>query len=197
MMSGTRLEDHQAPILKHRLTVADFHKMGEAGIFGEHERVELIEGELFDMPPIGSGHAGVVMIVIRLLSRAVGDLAIVGAQTPIVLGDESEPQPDIVLLKPRDDFYTRSHPTPEDVLLLVEVADSSTYYDRSVKIPLYARYRIPEVWLIDLPQKRLEVYRKPQPEYAEYQCLEQHHAGVVSPELLPNVALNVADLFVS
>lgn len=197
VMSGIRVEDHKPPITKHRLTVADFHKMGEAGIFGEDARVELIEGELFDMPPIGSGHAGVVMIFIYLLTHATGDLAIVGAQTPIVLGEESEPQPDIVLLKPRDDFYTRSHPTPEDVLLLIEVADSSIYYDRSVKIPLYARYRIPKVWLIDLPQKRLEVYRRPQPAYAEYQCIEQYHQGTVSPELLPNVTINIADLFIS
>src|SRR5262245_40029466 len=108
--------DDKLCAFKHRLTVADYHKMGEAGIFDEDARVELIEGELFDMPPIGSGHAGVVMIFIHLFTRAVGDLAIVGAQTPIVLGAESEPQPDILLLKPRDDFYTRSHPTPGDVL---------------------------------------------------------------------------------
>jgi Uma2 family endonuclease len=147
------------------------------------------------MPPIGSGHAGVVMIFIHLFTRAVGDLAIVGAQTPIVLGAESEPQPDIVLLKPRDDFYTRSHPTPEDVLLLIEVADSSTYYDRSIKIPLYARYRVPEAWLIDLPHKRLEVYGNPMPEHAAYQRFEQYYEGTVSPQLLPNVTIRVADFF--
>jgi Uma2 family endonuclease len=123
VMSDPNGADDTLCAFKHRLTVADYHKMGEAGIFDEDARVELIEGELFDMPPIGSGHAGVVMIFIRLFTRAVGDLAIVGAQTPIVLGAESEPQPDILLLKPRDDFYTRSHPTPEDVLLLIEVAD--------------------------------------------------------------------------
>jgi Uma2 family endonuclease len=196
-MRGIDIEDHKDLILKHRLTIEDFHKMGEAGIFTEDARVELIEGELFDMPPIGSGHAGLVMMLIRLLTRAVGDLALVGAQTPIVLGEESEPQPDIVLLKPRDDYYRRSHPGPDDVLLLIEVTDTSAHYDRSVKIPLYARYRIPEVWLIDLPHKRLEVYRHPQPEYAAYQRLEQYHDGTVSPELLPNVTLNVADLFIA
>jgi Uma2 family endonuclease len=192
---STFVEDSIPPMLKHRLTVRDFHKMGEAGIFDEDARVELIEGELFDMPPIGSGHAGVVMLFIHLFTRAIGELAIVGAQTPIVLGEESEPQPDIVLLKSRDDFYRRSHPTPEDVLLLIEVADSSTYYDRSIKIPLYARYRIPEVWLIDLPHKRLEVYRNPKPEYAVYQRLEQYYEGSVSPQLLPDVTISIADLF--
>jgi len=192
---GLDLEDDKLSIRKHCLTVADFHKMGEVGIFTEDARVELIEGELFDMPPIGSGHASVVMIFIHLLTRAVGDLAIVGAQTPIVLGEESEPQPDILLLKPRDDFYASSHPTPEDVLLLIEVADSSTYYDRSIKVPLYARYGIAEAWLIDLPHRRLEVYRTPKPEHAVYQHLEQHYEGSVSPQLLPNVTISVADLF--
>jgi Uma2 family endonuclease len=194
-MLGLDIEDHKLSVRKHRLNVADFHKMGEAGIFTEDARVELIEGELFDMPPIGSGHASVVMIFIHLLTRAVGDLAIVGAQTPIVLGEESEPQPDILLLKPRDDFYASSHPTPEDVLLLIEVADSSTYYDRSIKVPLYARYGIAEAWLIDLPHRRLEVYRTPKPEHAVYQHLEQHYEGSVSPQLLPNVTISVADLF--
>jgi Uma2 family endonuclease len=192
---GIDLEDDKLSVRKHRLTVADFHKMGEAGIFAQDARVELIEGELFDMPPIGSGHAGMVMILIHLLTRAVGDLAIVGAQTPVVLGEESEPQPDSLLLKPRDDFYRRSHPTPEDVLLLIEVADSSTYYDRSIKMPLYARYGVAEAWLIDLPHKRLEVYRTPKSEHAVYQHLEQHYEGSVSPQLLPNVTISVADLF--
>ena len=195
VMSGPNGEDDKRFALKHRLTVADFHKMGDAGIFHEDARVELIEGELFDMPPIGSGHAGTVMIFIHLLARAVGDLAIVGAQTPIVLGEESEPQPDIVLLKPRDDFYTRSHPMPEDVLLLIEVADSSTYYDRSIKIPLYAHHGVPEAWLIDLPHKRLELYRHPMPEHKTYQHVEPYHEGTVSPQLLPNVTIRVADLF--
>jgi Uma2 family endonuclease len=110
VMNGLDVEGAKLSIHKHRLTVADFHKMGEAGIFNEDARVELIEGELFDMPPIGSGHAGVVMIFIHLFTRAIEDLAIVGAQTPIVLGEESEPQPDIVLLKSRDDFYRSTAP---------------------------------------------------------------------------------------
>ena len=195
VMDSRGVEDDKLPIIKHRLTVADYHKMGEAGIFDEDARVELIDGELFDMPPIGSGHAGVVKILIHIFSRAVGALALVDVQNPVSLGDNSEPQPDITLLKPRDDFYTRSHPTPEDVLLLIEVADSSTYYDRSIKIPLYARYRIPEVWLMDLPHKRLEVYRNPMPDYAAYQRLEQYYEGTVSPQWLPNVTIRVADLF--
>jgi Uma2 family endonuclease len=195
VMYGMEIDDEKLPILKHHLTVADYHKMGEAGIFKEDARVELINGELFDMPPIGSGHSGIVRILIHIFSRVVGALALVDVQNPVVLGDDSEPQPDIALLKPRDDFYTRSHPTPEDVLLLIEVADSSTYYDRSIKIPLYARYRIPEVWLIDLPHKRLEVYRSPNTEHAVYQRFEQYYDGTVSPQLLPDVTISIADLF--
>jgi Uma2 family endonuclease len=195
VMYGVDLENDKLPILKHRLKVADYHKMGEAGIFDEDARVELIDGELFDMPPIGSGHSGVVRILIHIFSRAVGVLALVDVQNPVVLGDDSEPQPDIALLKPRDDFYTKSHPTPEDVLLLIEVADSSTYYDRSIKVPLYARYRIPEVWLIDLPHKRLEVYRSPNPEHAVYQRFEQYYEGTVSPQLLTDVTISIGDLF--
>ena len=113
----------------------------------------------------------------------------------MVLGDDSEPQPDIAILKPRDDFYTKSHPTSEDVLLLIEVADSTTYYDRSIKVPLYARYRISEVWLIDLPHKRLEVYRNPNPQHAVYQRFEQYYEGMVSPQQLPDVTISIADLF--
>jgi Uma2 family endonuclease len=100
-----------------------------------------------------------------------------------------------MLLKPRDDFYTRSHPGPDDVLLLIEVADTSAHYDRTVKIPLYAQHGIPEVWLLDLPPKRLEIYRTPRAEHAAYLYAEQHFDGAVSPGLLPSVRLDVADLF--
>lgn len=182
---------------RHRLTVEDFHRMGEAGILRDDARVELIEGELVDMPPIGSEHAGAVMILIHILTRAVGEAAIVNAQNPVVLSADSEPQPDLMLLKPRDDFYTRSHPRPSDVLVLIEVADTSAHYDRTVKIPLYAHHGIPEVWLLDLPHKRLEVYRTPRPEHAAYQHAEQHGDGTVSPLLLPSVAIDVMHLFIS
>jgi len=190
------VEEHKAPLSRHRLTVADVHKMAEVGILAQEARVELLEGELIDMPPIGSLHAGMVKFLLRLFTLAVGDTAIVDAQNPVVLDEHSEPQPDIAVLKPRADFYTKSHPGPEDVLLLIEVADSSAHYDRSVKIPLYARANITEVWLVDLPQKRLEVYRLPRPEYADYQRIEHCRDGTVSPEKLPGVAVSVTDLLI-
>lgn len=146
---------------RHRLTTADYHKMGAAGIFGPADRVELIEGGIIDMAPIGSAHAGVVALLNNLLVPAVTGKAIVNVQNPIVLGDHSEPQPDLTVLKPRPDFYRDSHPTPTDLILLIEVAETSLDFDRQIKLPLYARYSVPEVWLVDLQQKALTIHRAP------------------------------------
>jgi hypothetical protein len=148
-------------VAPHRFTVHDFHRMGESGILTETDRVELIEGEIVEMTPIGARHASTVKRLIHLFSRHLGEQGIVGAQDPIVLGDLSEPQPDIVVLRPRQDFYAAGHPGPGDVFLLVEVADTSQTYDRRVKLPLYARHGIPELWIVDLAAEVIEVYREP------------------------------------
>lgn len=188
-------EEHAVQLSRHRLTVKEFHAMGEVGILGEDDRVELIEGELIDMTPIGSKHAGSVLQLNRLFNRIADDRAYVAMQNPVILGDHSEPEPDIALLKPRADFYKTSHPTADDVLLIVEVADTSLAYDREVKIPLYARYGIPEVWVIDLNAKCLEIYKMPQPKFSEYRRLEKFHNGTVAPESLPVSVIQVEDLF--
>ena len=133
--------------------------MGEVGIFTEDDRVELIEGEIIQMTPIGSPHAGRVARLNHVLMTAVGDRAIVQVQNPVILSPETEPQPDLMLLRPREDFYTGGHPQPKDVLLLIEVAHSSLNYDRNRKIPLYAAHGIPEVWLVDVDGARLIVFR--------------------------------------
>lgn len=151
-------------IRRHRLTVADYHRMGEAGILTEDQRVELIEGEIVDMSPMGSRHAGIVKLLNRILAQAVGDLAIVSIQDPVRLSDFSEPEPDIALLRPRPDFYVKSHPGPRDVLLLIEVADASVRYDRDVKLPLYARHGIAEVWLVDLEGGKITLHTQPEGE---------------------------------
>jgi len=143
-------------------TVDDYHRMGETGILREVDRVELIEGEIVAMPPIGSPHGGGVKHLIRLLTSAVGERAIVAAQDPIMLRPRSEPQPDLALLRPRVDFYAGSHPTAADVLLLIEVADSSLHYDLHVKVPLYARQDIAEVWVVDLAHRKVLRFRQPQ-----------------------------------
>lgn len=135
--------------------------MGKAGVFHVDDRVELINGEIVDMTPIGSRHASVVARLSRSLTWTVGDAALVWTQNPVVLGEASETQPDIALLRPRSDFYAGAHPRPADVLLLIEVADTSMRYDREVKIPLYARHSIPEVWLVDLGRASIAAYRDP------------------------------------
>jgi Uma2 family endonuclease len=178
----------------HLLTVDDYHKMGQAGILREDDRVELIEGELIDMSPIGSDHAGMVMQLIAVLSPAVSGRAIVSPQNPVRLGAHSEPQPDIAILRYRPGFYRASHPQPEDVLLLIEVADTTIHYDRDVKIPLYARHGIPEVWLIDLQQERVEIYLQPSSD-GYRQTLRPAKDGRISPSLLPDVSLLIADLW--
>jgi Uma2 family endonuclease len=179
---------------RHRLTVSDYHRMAEAGILHEDARVELIEGEIIDMSPIGSIHAGTVRQLSRLLERAVGEAAIVSAQNLIVLDDHSEPEPDIALLRPRADFYKSSHPRPGDVLLIIEVAEFSLRYDRDVKIPLYARHKIAEAWLIDVENGHLTIFL--QPAGGVYQdILTPKSLATVVPSLLPGATLNLTELF--
>jgi Uma2 family endonuclease len=150
-----------APIARHRFTVDEYHRMGEAGIFGKDDRIELIEGEIIEMSPIGSPHAARVKRVNRLLVRRLGTRAIVQVQDPVVLSQLSEPQPDLAVVKARADFYAAGHPQPPDVLLIVEVADSSRVFDRNVKAPLYARAGVPELWVVDVIDAVVDVYRKP------------------------------------
>lgn len=181
-------------LMRHRLTVGDYNRMGEVGILHEDSRVELIEGEIIDMAPIGSSHAGTVSQLSRLLERAVGNHAIVWTQNPIILGEHSEPEPDIALLRPRHDFYKTSHPRPQDVRLIVEVAESPLRYDRDIKIPLYARHAIPEVWLVDLAANQLRLFRRP--EGRAYQdVVVPTSLSALAPALLPEMLLNLSDLF--
>ncbi|MBI3330055.1 MAG: Uma2 family endonuclease, partial [Nitrospinae bacterium] len=152
-------------LITHRFTAKDYHRMAEAGILDEDDRVELLEGEIIEMAPIGPGHAGGVNRLLNtLLPLQLERKAIVSVQNPIRLGEYSEPQPDMALLKPRPDFYTQGHPDPQDVFLVVEVMESSADYDREVKVPLYARFGISETWLLDREQGLIEVYREPGPE---------------------------------
>ena len=145
----------------HRFTIEDFHRMAEAGILSETDRVELLHGEIVEMTPIHSRHAAGVDRLARLFFETAGKRAHIRIQNPIRIPDHSEPQPDLVLARLRDDDYAGSHPGPGDVLLLVEVSDTTAGYDREVKIPLYAAAGIPEVWLVDLPGRAVEVYQDP------------------------------------
>ena len=181
---------------RHRLTVADYYRMGEIGILAADARVELIDGEIIDMAPIGSPHVSTVLRLDHLLKDAVRGRALVLVQAPIVLDDYSAPQPDLAVLRLRDDYYRSSLPLPADVLLIVEVAQSSLRYDRSVKVPLYARHGIPEVWLIDAPSRKLTRYRAPlQGGYALTD--EPDGANLLTIEQLPAVHLDLGALLLS
>jgi Uma2 family endonuclease len=147
-------------IAKHAFTVSEFNQMAEAGILSEDDRVELIEGQVIAMSPIGKRHAACVDRFTSLVTK-LGDNMIVRVQGPIQLDDYSEPQPDITLLRQRTDFYAGSLPRPSDVLLLIEVADTTTEYDRLIKLPAYARAGISEVWIENLPEDRIEMYSEP------------------------------------
>ncbi len=146
---------------RHPVRVGEFLRMAEGGVLEPEARIELIEGELFDMAPIGPRHAGKVNRLVQEFARALTPRALVAAQNPVVLGDFSAPQPDIALLRPRPDFYEGGHPGPADILALVEVADATLEHDRTRKLPLYARFGVPEVWLVDVAGGRLEVHRHP------------------------------------
>lgn len=150
-------------IRRHRYTVADYYRMAEVGILAPDARVELIDGEVIEMPPIGAPHASTVTEVQRTLERAVGDAAIVRVQNPIHLGRHDEPQPDLALVTPPASKYRLRHPRPGDVLLLIEVADSTLRFDRDVKLGRYARVGIPEVWLLDLKAHSLQRFRGARP----------------------------------
>jgi Uma2 family endonuclease len=181
------------PVRRHKLSVEDFHKLGEAGVLHEDSRVELIEGELIDMAPIGSPHAGTVNRLVSLVSGAV-TTEVVHVQNPITLDDYSEPQPDLAVLKPRADFYRSVLPTASDVLLLIEVSDTTLAYDRGPKLELYSRHGILEVWIVNLPDGQLEVFRDPSPE--GYRERAQYGSGdFVSAVALPELAVEVATLF--
>lgn len=150
-------------LLERRLWSAEeYHQMAEAGILNDDDRLELIEGEIIRMSPVGVKHLGCVNQFSNLLSHYLFGRAVISIQNPIRLNDLSEPEPDVVVLSFREDGYTARMPTAEDVLLLIEVSDSTLAYDRVVKRPLYARSGIPEYWLANLIDNSIEVYRKPE-----------------------------------
>lgn len=145
----------------HRFTVADYHRMAETGILNEDSRVELIEGRIVDMAPIGAPHLGMVNRLTRLLPAVLAGRAILSVQNPVQLDDGSEPQPDVAVLRPRADDYETAVPRPGDVLLLVEVAETCLVDDRNDKLPLYAEHGIVECWLVSIAERIVEVYREP------------------------------------
>jgi len=181
------------PLRKHLTDIHEWEKLGDANIFPPENRLELIEGEILEMSPIGYNHSGHVARLINFFVPLVKGQAIVNAQNPIQLSNFSEPEPDFVLLRPDVDFYTARHPQVEDVLLLIEVADSSLSFDQNEKMYLYATHNIGEYWLINLNDKCVEVYRQP------YNGLYQEKTTLrtgdsITLSLLNNVSVKISDI---
>jgi Uma2 family endonuclease len=175
---------------KRYFNVVEYYRMAEAGVLSPDDRVELIEGEIVKMSPIGSRHAACVRRLDVSLNLQASELAQVSVQNPVRLNNFSEPEPDIALLKPRDDFYAESHPISADVLLIIEVADSSVGYDRSIKLPLYALAGIPQVLIVNMPGEVIESYAEPV--NGVYQKFMRAQRGEsIEIILLPNLTLSV------
>jgi Uma2 family endonuclease len=173
--------------------VGEYYKMAKAGILHPDERVELIEGEIIRMPPIGITHASRVnRVTYHFLSRA-GEAAQVIIQNPLRLSDHSEPVPDAMLVRPRTDFYAERHPTPADVFLVVEVSDATLSYDQRTKLPLYARHGVPEVWIVDVNHELIQVHREPASDGYHVTTVARR-GEQICPAAVPSLQLAVEDI---
>jgi Uma2 family endonuclease len=182
-----------AVLERWRFTVDDYRRLAEVGILTEDDRVELLDGEIVRMSPIGDRHMAAVNRCNRVFSRAAGERVVVSVQNPVDLDPYNEPQPDVALLCPRDDDYARGKPGPADILLVVEVADTSLAYDRQTKLPRYAATGVREAWLLDLEADALEVHREPRPD--GYALIRRYRRGErVRAAALPDVEVAVDDL---
>lgn len=175
---------------RHRITVEHFYRMAEVGLFEDSARVELVNGEIIDVPPMGSLHAGTLYRVASALSAALGARAMVRQQLPLRLNEDSEPLPDIAVVRPRSDHYTAGHPVAADVWLVIEIADSTLRYDRDIKTRVYARAGVPEVWIVDLRADRVHVYRSPSTD--KYELTETVRLGRLALAAFAGVEIDLA-----
>ncbi len=179
------------PATKHRFTVDDYYRMGDAGVFPPGRRVELLEGEIIDMMPIDPFHSGVVNRLADFLTLCAHRRWMVTNQNPVRLGRHSEPEPDVVLVRRDPDDYTGRHPQPGDVLLLIEVSNSSLDYDRTDKFAAYGKAGIEEYWIVNLAEECVEIYREPH--FTGYASAAVCKPGdAASPAAFPDVAVDVA-----
>ena len=179
-------------VLRGPFTVESYQRLAELGVLGEDDRVELIAGQVVAMTPIGDRHASCVRRLHDLFARRALELAIIDVQNPVVLGRHDAPQPDLAVLKRRADGYPR-HPRARDILLVIEVADTTLAYDRDVKIPLYAAAGIPEAWLVDLGADAITVYRAPHAEgYGEQSSVKR--GDTLRPLFLPDITIAAHDI---
>ena len=184
----------RAPLC-HRFSVVEYYRLAEAGILAPDARVELVDGRIYDMLPIGPFHSGVGSKLQTLFSSVAKGRWIVRTQWPIRLDDSSEPVPDLALVKPRADHYAEHHPRPPDVFLLIEVARRSLQFDRKTKLVAYARAGIQEYWIVNLKARLVEVYRGPLPIGEYSQAIRLQAEDAVAPVAFPDARITVADLF--
>jgi Uma2 family endonuclease len=178
---------------RHLITAEEFAAMAAVGVFAEDDRLELIEGEIFEMSPIGDLHAGCVNWLSNSLKDRLGPKVVVTTQNPANVTNISRLQPDVILARPRADFYRKQSPGPEDVFLVIEVADSSLSFDRQTKIPLYARSGFREAWVVNLVESVVEVFRDPTSQ--GYRLVRRARLGeTVAPETFPEVELSVTEI---
>jgi Uma2 family endonuclease len=181
-------------IVRRQFTVDDYYRMLHAGILTEDDRVELVDGEIREMSAIDAVHAGNVMRLSQILNRQIGDRFIISVQNPVRLNDYNEPQPDLAVLRWHDDFYDQQHPTPADVLILIEVANTSLVYDRTEKVPRYAAAGIPEVWLVDVAHRTVEQYAQPvNGQYMERKVLGR--GSLLQAAMIPGLDLSIDRIF--
>jgi Uma2 family endonuclease len=184
----------EAPPEPRRFTVDDYYRMAEAGILRTDERLELLEGEIIEMSPIGGPHAGCVTALSNWLVPALLGRAVVRIQQPIRLSSRSEPEPDVAVVRYRDDLYRGGHPEPKDVLLIIKVADSTLAYDLRRRLPLYAAAGIPEVWIAEVGSRQVRACREPQGRrYRQVEIISGN--GTLSPVAFPDLVLKVAEVF--
>jgi Uma2 family endonuclease len=196
MPIGFSLSEEHAMVqlpTKRQFTVTEYRRIADAGVFTPDDRVELLEGEIIEMPPIGSRHAACVDRLNRLFSRLAGGDVVVRIQNPLLLSDRSEPLPDVQLLSGSPERYVEEHPRPADVLLLVEVSDTSLQFDRAVKLPAYAAAGIQEVWIVDLAAAQVEVYRDPLPDGYQSRTLASGE-DQLTPQALPSFTASVRQI---
>jgi len=178
---------------KHRFSVKEYYRMAETGVLRPNARVELLDGQINDMSPIGPFHGGVTKFLTQFFVATAKGRWTTSVQDPVRLDDHSEPEPDLMLLKPSADFYRKRHPLPEDVFLLVEISDSSLERDQEEKFPAYARAGIAEVWIVDLNDQIIEVYR--QPNFTGYGAKTILREGdPARPQAFPDAMVDVAEL---
>ena len=185
-----------------RYSVSEYHRMGEEGILSEDEHVELIDGVIIQMSPEGTRHSVIISkMAVRFYEFVIEGKVLLRVQNPIVLNDETEPEPDLALVEPREDaYYLETHPRPDDVLLLIEVADTSLDYDKEIKLPRYATSKIEEVWIVNLVDNIIEVYREPlilADGIADYRIRTDFVKGdTITPKAVPSLKIAVDDVLV-